>query len=98
MFASSLAVNAPLVHMNNTSGIILSGDQASYLITMFHVGVFNREDPPVPIPNTAVKLTCAHDTWMATSWENRSMPTLVSGQSSLSAENTSKMRAISSVG
>ena len=40
------------------------------------VGENDGEDPPVPIPNTVVKLTCAYDTWMATSWENRYLPTL----------------------
>ena len=29
------------------------------------------EDPPVPIPNTEVKLTCAEDTWRAAAWENK---------------------------
>ena len=32
------------------------------------------EGPPVPIPNTAVKLTGAEDTWMVTSRENRASP------------------------
>ena len=31
---------------------------------------------PVPIPNTAVKLLSAENTWMATSRENRSPPDL----------------------
>ena len=35
------------------------------------VGVFNGEGPPVPIPNTAVKLTCADNTWLATAREDR---------------------------
>ena len=39
------------------------------------VGVFNAEGPPVPIPNTEVKLCSAEDTCLATDWENRSMPT-----------------------
>ena len=39
------------------------------------VGVFNGEGPPVPIPNTEVKLTSADDTCLATGRENRSMPT-----------------------
>ena len=34
------------------------------------------EGPPVPIPNTAVKLTGAEDTWMVTSRENRASPAL----------------------
>ena len=39
------------------------------------VGVFNGEGPPVPIPNTEVKLTSADDTCLETDWKNRSMPT-----------------------
>ena len=40
------------------------------------VGVFNGEGPPVPIPNTEVKLTSAENTCLATDREDRSMPTL----------------------
>ena len=39
------------------------------------VGVFNDEGPPVPIPNTEVKLTSAENTCLATDREDRSMPT-----------------------
>ena len=39
------------------------------------VGVFKGEAPPVPIPNTEVKLTSADDTCLETDRENRSMPT-----------------------
>ena len=39
------------------------------------VGVYYSEVPPVPIPNTVVKLVCAEDTWRAASRKNRSMPT-----------------------
>ena len=39
------------------------------------VGVFNGEDPPVPIPNTEVKLTSADNTCLETDREDRSMPT-----------------------
>ena len=39
------------------------------------VGVFNGEGPPVPIPNTEVKLTSAENTCLVTSREDRSMPT-----------------------
>ena len=39
------------------------------------VGVFNGEGPPVPIPNTEVKLTSAENTCLETDWEDRSMPT-----------------------
>ena len=39
------------------------------------VGVTNVEGPPVPIPNTEVKLNSAENTWMEASWEDRSTPT-----------------------
>ena len=42
------------------------------------VGVFSGEGPPVPIPNTEVKLTCADNTCLATSREDRSTPTYAS--------------------
>ena len=41
------------------------------------VGVFNGEGPPVPIPNTEVKLTGAENTWLATAREDRKTPTLL---------------------
>ena len=49
------------------------------------VGVNDDEDPPVPIPNTVVKLTRADNTRRAASREDKSMP-------------TSFLRTISSVG
>ena len=39
------------------------------------VGVNDEEVPPVPIPNTVVKLFGAEDTWRETARENRAMPT-----------------------
>ena len=39
------------------------------------VGVFIAQGPPVPIPNTEVKLCGAEDTCLATDRENRSTPT-----------------------
>ena len=35
------------------------------------VGVDYREGPPVPIPNTEVKLVCADDSMRVTACENR---------------------------
>ena len=43
------------------------------------VGVFNAEGPPVPIPNTEVKLCSAENTCRATGREDRSMLTLIVG-------------------
>ena len=37
-------------------------------------GEYDREVTPVPFPNTAVKLSGAHDTWLVTARENRSSP------------------------
>ena len=42
------------------------------------IGVYSVEVPPVPIPNTAVKLFCAYNTWLATAREDWSMPILSS--------------------
>ena len=39
------------------------------------VGVYGDEVPPVPIPNTEVKLTSADNTCLETDREDRSMPT-----------------------
>ena len=38
------------------------------------VGVDYDEDPPVPIPNTEVKLVRADNTWRAASRKDRSVP------------------------
>ena len=43
---------------------------------IYIVGVFSGEGPPVPIPNTEVKLTYAEDTCLETDRDNSSMPTL----------------------
>ena len=40
------------------------------------VGHFIAEGPPVPIPNTEVKLCGADNTWWETAREDRSWPTL----------------------
>ena len=39
------------------------------------VGVFSDEGPPVPIPNTAVKLISADNTWLEAAREDKAMPT-----------------------
>ena len=41
------------------------------VLTNSIVGVDCDEVPPVPIPNTEVKLTCAEDSWLETACENR---------------------------
>ena len=44
------------------------------------VGAVNAQGPPVPIPNTEVKLCSAEDTKLETAWESRSVPTPRKGQ------------------
>ena len=44
--------------------------------SQFKVGVDDAEGPPVPIPNTEVKLCSAEDSALATRCENRKTPTL----------------------
>ena len=34
----------------------------------------SKEDPPVTMPNTEVKLLNVDDTWRATAWESRKLP------------------------
>ena len=42
--------------------------------TITESGGNDEEVPPVPIPNTAVKLFCAESTWLDTAREDRSLP------------------------
>ena len=40
----------------------------------FIAGAYCKEVPPVPIPNTAVKLFHDENTWLVTTWEISSVP------------------------
>ena len=55
---------------------ILGGKPPGKIAQREHtVGVSNAEGPPVPIPNTEVKLCSGKDTWWEAARENSSMPT-----------------------
>ncbi len=41
------------------------------LYSDFKAGADGREVPPVPIPNTEVKLSYVENTWLVTAWEFR---------------------------
>ena len=41
------------------------------IVIAIWVGIDCHEGPPVPIPNTEVKLMYADDTWWVTAWENK---------------------------
>ena len=47
----------------------------SHKLNIVSVGVSYGEGPPVPIPNTEVKLTRADNTWLVTAREDRYSPT-----------------------
>ena len=55
------------------------------------VGVFNGEGPPVPIPNTVVKLIRADNTLRATARKDRSSPTLEPDKSFLPGSKYSSL-------
>ena len=55
---------------------ILGKDEvtSSNLVSSSINGVDGDEVPPVPFPNTVVKLICVYDTWLDTAWKNRWTP------------------------
>ena len=59
------------LHFSKDCGIIIELSRE----TANTVGVDCREGPPVPIPNTEVKLAGAEDTWLVTARKNRFSPT-----------------------
>ena len=72
---------APASHAGNTSSnlVRVTNDlRVNKRDTVKHsiaVGVNDDEGPPVPIPNTVVKLIRAENTWREAAREDRSMPT-----------------------
>ena len=63
------AVKTPPSHGGITSSSLVR-------VTKFIVGAYSVEVPPVPIPNTEVKLNCVDNTWLATAWEDKTVPAL----------------------
>ena len=43
---------------------------SSESLYIYHCGDDSGEVPPVLIPNTEVKLSCAESTWLDTAWED----------------------------
>ena len=56
------------------------------------VGLFNAQGPPVPIPNTEVKLCSAENTLLATVREDRSGPTRYGGLKRVRCDRQKDMR------
>ena len=75
------AVKTPASHAGNAGSIparvtiSFYNEPLWFVIFNFTVGVDDAEGPPVPIPNTEVKLSGAENSAPATGCENREMPT-----------------------
>ena len=54
---------------------VTEGNRDAAKVSRIVVGAVNAQGPPVPIPNTEVKLCSAEDTSRETARENRSAPT-----------------------
>ena len=50
--------------------------ESPFFTSLYLAGAYCDEVPPVPIPNTEVKLISAEDTWREAAWENRAVPAL----------------------
>ena len=64
---------AVLKVLKNFQKIVDKFVEKCYYITCLEkkCGYYSKEDTPVPIPNTEVKLLSADGTWGATPWESR---------------------------
>ena len=69
--AASHAANMGSIPVRVTTFWLTRREKFDKLLLQQRVGVDCSEGPPVPIPNTEVKLTCAEDTCLETNWENR---------------------------
>ena len=58
------------------------------------VGVDSDEGPPVPIPNTVVKLISAENTWREAAREDRSAPTYIFSSIAQSVEHAAVNRRV----
>ena len=70
----------PASHAGNTSSnlVRVTSDlrvRKRYCDKQYRVGAYDDEGPPVPIPNTVVKLIRAENTWREAAREDRSVPT-----------------------
>ena len=62
--------------LSSAVATILGGKLPGKIAQREHtVGVFNAEGPPVPIPNTEVKLCSGNNTWREAAREDSTMPT-----------------------
>ena len=75
------AVKTPASHAGNAGSIPARVTKKKRILSMYgdkepyRVGVDDAEGPPVPIPNTEVKLSGAENTWLVTARKDMEMPT-----------------------
>ena len=75
MWLVGQAVKTSASHADNTGS---NPVRVTTFLTLFILaGAYCDEVPPVPIPNTEVKLICAEDTWREAAWENRAVPAYI---------------------
>ena len=64
------------------------------LFCIYLVGVNDDEGPPVPIPNTVVKLISAENTWREAARDDRSAPTYIFSSIAQSVEHAAVNRRV----
>ena len=68
----------------------------SHIKQFTHCGGNSLEVPPVPIPNTEVKLQYVEDTWLVTARKNRSLPHFIFLSSSMAEHSAVNRRVVGS--
>ena len=74
--AASHAANMGSIPVRVTTFWLTRREKFDKLLLQQRVGVDCSEGPPVPIPNTEVKLASADNTWLETAREDRWLPDL----------------------
>ena len=73
---------------------LLKAYALTYISLIYIDGVNYDEVPPVPIPNTEVKLISAENTWLEAAWKDRSMPSLIYSSLAQSVEHAAVNRRV----
>ena len=73
-------------HLTQTSEALAAFDHTA--------GDYDAEDPPVPIPNTEVKLSRAENTWRVAAWKHRSSPASLYSSIAQSVEHATVNRRV----
>ena len=66
-----LAILKVLKNIKKALTLILKNVNIILVLRKDKCGYYSKEDTPVPIPNTEVKLFSADGTWWVTAWESK---------------------------